>query len=79
MFVSFCGFKVTAKEANYKGGLYDYSEAVVELDETYKCFSDKSRYFTSGKYDKTIAKDMAFRYGHNLMMEYAKSDRKSVV
>lgn len=54
-------------------GLYDYSEAVVELNETYKCFSDKSRYFTSSKYDKTIARDMAFRYGHNLMMEYAKS------
>lgn len=53
-------------------GLYDYAEAVIELDETYKCFNDHSRYFNDGSHDKTIARDVAFRYGYRLMYEFLK-------
>lgn len=55
-----------------RSGLYDYTHAVVELDESYKCFSNNSRYFNDGKHDKNIAKDIAYRYGYRLMMEFAK-------
>lgn len=54
-------------------GLYDYAEAVIELDDTYKCFDDKSRYFNDGIHDKAIAKDIAFGYGYNLMYNFFKS------
>lgn len=52
-------------------GLYDDAKAVIELDESYKCFSDKSRYFSDDK-EKAIAKDIAFRHGYRLMFEFAK-------
>lgn len=54
-------------------GLYDYAQSVVELDESYKCFSDKSRYFNDGLHDKNIARDIAYRYGFKLMLEFAKA------
>ena len=53
-------------------GLYDYAEAVIELDETYKCFNDHSRYFNDGFHDKTIARDVAYRHGYRLMYEFLK-------
>ena len=56
-----------------RSGLYDYVQTVVELDDSYKCFSDKSRYFNDGKYDKNIARDVAYRYGYDLMLEFAKA------
>ena len=52
--------------------LYDYVDAVIELDESYKCFSEKSRYFTNiDNYDKIIAKDVAYRYGYELSFQLA--------
>lgn len=54
-------------------GLYDYAQAVVELDESYKCFSDKSRFFSDGRHDKAIARDMAYRYGYYLQHRYFQS------
>lgn len=54
-------------------GLYDYAQAVIELDNSYKCFSDSSRYFNDGQHNKTFARDMAYRYGYNLMKAYYQS------
>ena len=51
--------------------LYDYAQAVVELDESYKCFSDKSRFFSDGQHDKTIAREVAYKYGYDLMHAYS--------
>jgi hypothetical protein len=53
--------------------LYDYAQAVVELDESYKCFSDKSRFFNDAHHDKAIARDVAYRYGYNLIRAYSQS------
>ena len=39
--------------------LYDYAQAVVELDESYTCFSDNSRFFRDGKPDKPIDRAVA--------------------
>ena len=44
-------------------GLYHDAQAIVELDESYKCFSDQSRYFNDGIHNKEIAKDIAYHYG----------------
>ena len=55
-----------------RSGLYDYVQAVVELDESYKCFSDKSRYFLDGIHSKDIAEDIASRYGYYIIHEYLK-------
>lgn len=52
-------------------GLYDFAQAVIELDESYKCFSDHSRYFNDGTHDKAIARNVAYRYGHALMYRFA--------
>lgn len=47
--------------------LYDYVDSVIELDESYKCFSDESRYFTNiENYDRKVAEDVAYRYGYPL-------------
>lgn len=53
-----------------KSGLYHDAQAVVELDESYKCFGDKSRYFNDGVHDKDIARDMAYRYGYQIWDKY---------
>ena len=45
-------------------GLYDDAQAVVELDESYKCFGDKSRYFNDGIHKRDLSllgKDKAVR------------------
>lgn len=55
-----------------KCGLYDSAEAVIELDESYKCFSAKSRYFLDGIHRKDIAEDVASRYGYHIIHEYLK-------
>ena len=47
-------------------GLYHDAQAVVELDESYKCFSDQSRYFNDGIHDRDIAKDISFHYGFQI-------------
>lgn len=46
--------------------LYDKVEAVITLDETYQCFSDKSRYFNDNIHDKKIARQIAYKYGFPL-------------
>lgn len=53
-------------------GLYDYAEAVIELDESYKCFSDVSRYFQDGIHKKDVAEDIAYHYGYDIIHEYLK-------
>lgn len=53
--------------------LYDYVQALIELDDSYKCFSNNSRYFINNLYDKTTAQDIAYRYGYELMSDYARS------
>lgn len=53
-------------------GLYDTVEAVIELDESYKCFSDKSRYFKDCPFDKIKAEDIATKYGKYLILEWMK-------
>ena len=53
-----------------KSGLYHDARAVVELDESYKCFGDQSRYFNDGNYDKDIARDIAYRYGYQIWDNY---------
>ena len=37
--------------------LYDHVEALIELDGSYSCFSDTSRFFNDGYHDKEIAKN----------------------
>lgn len=53
-------------------GLYDYAEAVIELDESYKCFSDVSRYFQDGIHKKDVAEDIAYHHGYDIIHEYLK-------
>ena len=53
-------------------GFYDYAEAVIELDESYKCFSDVSRYFQDGIHKKDVAEDIAYHHGYNIIHEYLK-------
>lgn len=43
--------------------LYNDVRAVVELDETYKCFGDESRYFEKSDSDKKKIETMARTYG----------------
>ena len=52
--------------------LYDHVDAVIELDESYMCFSEKSRFFTNiDNYDKIVAKDIAYKYGYPLSFHLA--------
>lgn len=51
-------------------GLYHDAQAIVELDESYKCFSDQSRYFNDGIHNKEIAKDIAYHYGCQIWDKY---------
>ena len=49
-------------------GIYDYAEAVVDLNETYQCFSDESRIFSCNpEMEKDFAEDFCFKYGYKLM------------
>lgn len=51
-------------------GLYDDAQAVVELDESYKCFGDKSRYFNDGIHKRDVAEGIAHRYGRQIWDKY---------
>lgn len=56
----------TVKDSEIK--LFDEAEAVMELNESYKCFSEKSRYFKEEQKElKKQAKEMAFKYGKDLI------------
>lgn len=50
--------------------LYNDVRAVVELDESYKCFSDQSRYFNDCIHNKDIARDIAYKYGYQIWDKY---------
>lgn len=51
-------------------GLYDYAAAVIELDDSYRCFSDNSRYFCDGQHNKAVAQGIAYKYGYKIIQEY---------
>lgn len=59
----------TGKEIVQTSTLFDDIEAIFELDMSYKCFGDRSRYFLNvdSSIDKTFAKDMCLRYGQRLL------------
>lgn len=46
--------------------LFDEVETVIEFNDTYKCFSEHSRYFTDEEF-KQKAKAMAYKYGKDLI------------
>lgn len=48
-------------------GLYNQANAVVELDESYRCFSEQSRFFNDDKYKRSEAKNIAYKHGHKLL------------
>lgn len=50
--------------------LFDCAEAVVEFDNSYKCFSDESRYFKN-PLNRDSAKKMALKYGFDLAKQIA--------
>lgn len=58
-------------------GLYDFAEAVIELDDSYKCFGVNSRYFKNSEFDKDKAKQIAYDYGFKLIKEWMKRCGKS--
>ncbi len=49
--------------------LYDHVNAVVELDDSYRCFSKQSRFFDDEKYLCSFARDMAFKHGCKLVSQ----------
>lgn len=51
-------------------GLYDHVEAVIELDNSYRCFSDCSRYFMDGTFDKSLARKIVHKHGYKLMKNF---------
>lgn len=56
-----------------RSGLYKHTEALIELDESYKCFGDESRYFSVGENDvKNKARQIAYENGKLLMQHYYK-------
>jgi hypothetical protein len=56
--------------------LFDRVEAVIELDNSFRCFDDLSRYFKDCDkiFDKNIAKEMAYKYGRPLMRSITKNE-----
>lgn len=49
-----------------ESNLYDQIEAVIELDESYRCFSDESRYFDE-HYTRDVAQSIAYKHGNKLI------------
>lgn len=48
--------------------LFDEVEAVMEMNDTYQCFGDSSRYFRKqGEDFKIFTKEMAYKYGERLI------------
>ena len=65
------GLNVVKNAKNSNGVfLFDCVEAVVEFDNSYKCFSDESRYFKN-PVDRDSAKTMALKYGLDLAKQIA--------
>lgn len=64
----------TVKDSDVK--LFDEAEAVMELNESYKCFSEKSRYFNEEQGDelKEKVREMAYRYGKELINKIIDQD-----
>ena len=55
--------------------LYDSVEAVIEIDESYKCFGSHSRFFESNEEEKKQnIKAMAEKYGYPLALDIAKRE-----
>lgn len=54
--------------------LYDQVKTVVELDESYRCFGEYSRFFGSDEKYRQEAKNMAYKYGRMLL----KSERDAL-
>lgn len=51
-----------------KSELYNHVHALVELDESYKCFGQKSRYFSEDEmFFKKETHEMALRHGQNIV------------
>lgn len=47
--------------------MYNMVDTVIELDESYKCFGENSRFFTNiENFNKDIARDIAYKYGYPL-------------
>lgn len=47
--------------------LYTHVKAVIELDESYRCFSEQSRFFDDNEYKLSEAKDIAYKHGYKLI------------
>lgn len=56
----------TAKLKDTDINLFDEVETVIEFNDTYKCFSENSRYFTDEEF-KQKARAMAYKYGKDLI------------
>lgn len=55
--------------------LYDSVEAVIEIDESYRCFGERSRFFElRDEEKKQKIKAMAERYGYKLALDIAKRE-----
>ncbi len=54
--------------------LYDHVEALIELDGSYRCFGDTSRFFNDGYHDKEIARNIAHKYGYKLAYDLSEKE-----
>ncbi len=61
----------TGKKRVMEEASFDFVEAVVELDQSFKCFDTKSRYFQDhpSQIDKEFLLDLCSRYGRILMRD----------
>ncbi len=51
-------------------GLYNQANAVIELDKSYQCFSDQSRFFNDNEYKREEAQDIAYKHGYKLLQNH---------
>lgn len=51
-------------------GLYNQANAVIELDKSYQCFSNQSRFFNDNEYKREEAKNIAYKYGYKLLQNH---------
>lgn len=60
--------------------MFDHVGAVIELDNTFKCFSDQSRYFNPSNThtNKSQSKDMAIKYGLPLIKDIIQREHPGV-
>lgn len=70
MFGTSDGIEVV-RNATVKGSevkLFDEAEAVMEMNESYKCFDERSRYFKEEEQElREKTRDMAYKYGKELI------------